>query len=308
MGRRRKGRSVHGILLFDKPSGGSSNQVLQRIKYLYGAAKAGHTGSLDPLATGMLPICFGEATKLSSQLLDADKTYQVRMKLGVATDTADADGTDIARSDCSHVNAAVLERALSNFIGEIEQVPPMYSALKHQGKRLYELARQGEEVERAARKITIYKIDMLECVADEAALQVRCSKGTYIRTLVEDIAASLKTHAHVIALRRTQVGPFDQTMFTQSDIALEQERGGHQALDALLLPSETALKGWPEVELDSDSCFYFRRGQAIQVRGAPQQGLLAAYGPDRELLGLARIDDDGRVAPKRLLELKPQAT
>ena len=304
MGRRRKGRAVSGILLFDKPSGGSSNQVLQRVKRLYGAAKAGHTGSLDPLATGMLPICFGEATKLSSQLLDADKSYQVRMQFGEATDTADADGEIIQRSDCSHVDEQVLSACLPYFIGDIEQVPPMYSALKHEGKRLYELARQGEEVERAARPVHIFSIQILQFDGDQASLQVRCSKGTYIRTLVEDIAQALNTHAHVKALRRIHVGPFDQAMYSEDDLALVQEQGGHAALDALLLPCETALQGWPEVELDADSCFYFRRGQAIQVRGAPAQGLLAAYGPERELLGLAKIDDDGRVAPKRLLELK----
>lgn len=303
MGRRRKGRAVDGILLFDKPAGGSSNQVLQRVRWLYGAAKAGHTGSLDPLATGMLPICFGEATKLSSQLLDADKTYQVRMQLGVATDTADADGQPVAHSDCSHVSAAVLEQSLAAFRGPIEQVPPMYSALKHQGKRLYELARQGEQVERAARPVTIHALQLLDVAGDQASLQVRCSKGTYVRTLVEDIAAALNTHAHVIALRRLQVGPFDQAMYSEEDLLQQQDAGGHAALDQLLLPPEAALQGWPEVELDHDNCFYFRRGQAVQVRGVPQQGLLAAYGPGRSLLGLARIDDDGRVAPKRLLEL-----
>lgn len=306
MGRRRKGRAVHGILLYDKPAGGSSNQVLQRVRWLFGAAKAGHTGSLDPLATGMLPICFGEATKLSSQLLDADKTYQVRMKLGVATDTADADGQAVTHSDCSHVSGELVQQTLAAFHGPIEQVPPMYSALKHEGKRLYELARQGEQVERAARPVVIHELKLLEFAGDEAALQVRCSKGTYVRTLVEDLATAMNTHAHVIALRRLQVGPFDQAMFTEEDLLQQQEAGGHAALDQLLLPPDAALKGWPEVELDRDSCFYFRRGQAIQKPGVPREGLLAAYGPGRELLGLARIDDDGRVAPKRLLELKAQ--
>ncbi len=306
MGRRRKGRAVHGILLYDKPSGGSSNQVLQRVRWLYGAAKAGHTGSLDPLATGMLPICFGEATKLSSQLLDADKTYQVRMALGTATDTADADGQPVRQSDFAHVTAERLEATLLKFIGPIEQVPPMYSALKHQGKRLYELARQGQEVERAARPVTIHSLKLLDFSGSEASLEVHCSKGTYVRTLVEDIASAMQTHAHVAALRRTRVGPFDQQMFQEQDVLAVHEQGGHAALDDLLLPCEAALKGWPEVELDRDSVFYFRRGQAIQLRGAPQDGLLAAYGPGRELLGLARIDDDGRVAPKRLLELQAQ--
>lgn len=306
MGRRRKGRAVHGILLLDKPSGGSSNQVLQRVRWLFGAAKAGHTGSLDPLATGMLPICLGEATKLSAQLLDADKTYVVRMQFGVATDTADADGEEIRRADFAHVSSEAIDAALGQFRGEIMQVPPMYSALKHQGKRLYELARKGEQVERAPRPVTIHGLDLLSFNADQADLRVHCSKGTYIRTLVEDLAEALGTCAHVTNLRRVQVGPFDQAMITLDELAARQEQGGHAALDEWLLPCETALAGWPEVTLDASGVFYFRRGQAIQVRGAPTQGLVAAYGPQRSLLGLARIDDDGRVAPKRLLEFSPQ--
>ncbi len=307
MGRRRKGRAVHGILLLDKPTGGSSNQVLQRVRWLFGAAKAGHTGSLDPLATGMLPICLGEATKLSAQLLDADKTYIVRMQLGVATDTADADGEVIRQAEFGHVNAELLGEVLSRFRGDIEQIPPMYSALKHDGKRLYELARQGQEVERPPRPVTIHSLELLGCTADTADLRVHCSKGTYIRTLVEDIAAAMNTCAHVASLRRVQVGPFDQAMITLDELDARCEDGGPEALDALLLPCETALAGWPEVSLDANSVFYFRRGQPIQVRGAPTQGLVAAYGPERTLLGLARIDDDGRVAPKRLLEFSPQA-
>ena len=306
MGRRRKGRAIHGILLLDKPAGGSSNQVLQRVRWLFGAAKAGHTGSLDPLATGMLPICLGEATKLSAQLLDADKTYVVRMQFGVATDTADADGEEIRRADFSHINSQAIDAALGAFRGDIMQVPPMYSALKHQGKRLYELARQGEQVERAARPVTIHALELLAFNDDQADLRVHCSKGTYIRTLVEDLAEALGTCAHVKSLRRIQVGPFDQDMITLDELAARQEQGGHAALDELLLPCASALVGWPEVTLDANGVFYFRRGQAIQVRGAPTQGLVAAYGPQRSLLGLARIDDDGRVAPKRLLEFAPQ--
>ncbi len=306
MGRRRKGRAVHGILLLDKPTGGSSNQVLQRVRWLFGAAKAGHTGSLDPLATGMLPICLGEATKLSAQLLDADKTYIVRMQFGIATDTADADGQEIRRAEFGHVSSALLNEVLGRFRGDIEQVPPMYSALKHDGKRLYELARQGEEVERKPRPVTIHALELLNLADDHADLRVHCSKGTYVRTLVEDIAKAMNTCAHVVSLRRVQVGPFDQAMITLDELEAQLEQGGHAALDALLLPCDTALAGWPEVTLDANSVFYFRRGQAIQIRGAPTEGLVVAYGPERSLLGLARIDDDGRVAPKRLLEFSPQ--
>ena len=306
MGRRRKGRAVNGILLLDKPAGGSSNQVLQRVRWLFEAAKAGHTGSLDPLATGMLPICFGEVTKLSAQLLDANKTYQVRMALGAATDTADADGQVIQSSDASHVDEALLQQTINQFVGDILQVPPMYSALKHEGKRLYELARKGEEVERAARPVKILSIELLEFGEGYADLQVACSKGTYIRTLVEDIAVAMNTHAHVLTLRRTQVGPFSQNMIRHDELEAMKQEGGLVALDALLLPPEAALLDWPEVTLGEDSSFYFRRGQAIQVRQAPNSGSLAVYGPERLLLGLAEIDDDGRVAPKRLLELREQ--
>ncbi len=304
MARRRKGRPVHGILLLDKASGLSSNQALQRVKRLYGAAKAGHTGSLDPLATGMLPICLGEATKLSAQLLDADKCYQVRMLLGQATDTADADGTVIRTLDATHVDRAAMEAVLPRFVGVIEQVPPMYSALKHEGRRLYELARQGLEVERPARRVTIHALRLIRFESASAELEVRCSKGTYIRSLVEDLAHALETCAHVAALRRTEVGPFDQVMIDEGRLQRIAEEGGTEALDRLLLPPDAALRSWPAVRFDADASFYFRRGQAIQWRGAPLSGRLAVYDGDGLLLGLAEIDQDGRVAPRRLLELR----
>ncbi len=306
MARRRKGRSVHGILLLDKPSGLSSNHALQHVKRLFGAAKAGHTGSLDPLATGMLPICLGEATKLSAQLLDADKTYQVTMRLGVATDTADADGQVVAQSAWAHVNSARLSEVLPQFLGAGEQIPPMYSALKHQGKRLYEIARSGGEVERPARPIRIHRLELLGMTGADVCLEVNCSKGTYVRTLVEDIAAAVNTHAHVIALRRTALGPFTGPMVSAEELTGLQEREGSEALDSLLLPPAAALADWPRVDLDADACFYFRRGQAMQVRGAPLNGAVAVFGPDDLLLGLAAIDADGRVAPRRLLELRSQ--
>lgn len=305
MARRRKGRPVNGILLLDKPSGLSSNHALQHVKRLYGAAKAGHTGSLDPLATGMLPICLGEATKLSAQLLDADKTYRVRMRLGERTDTADADGEVVETADYGCVDEAGVVAVLPRFVGEIEQIPPMYSALKHEGQRLYALARKGESVAREPRRVHIHALKLLEMADAELELEVSCSKGTYVRTLVEDLAAALGTLAHVIALRRTRVGPFAGPMHDENELVSVQEQGGLAALDALLLPCEAALIDWPRVELDADSSFYFRRGQAIQVRGAPRSGAVAVYGPGPYLLGLAEIDDDGRVAPRRLLELRP---
>ena len=308
MGRKRKGRPVHGILLLDKPAGLSSNHALQRVKRLYGASKAGHTGSLDPLATGLLPICFGEATKLSGHLLDADKSYRVTLRLGVATDTADADGEVIAQSDCRAIGAAEIERVLPDFLGPIEQVPPMYSAVKHQGQRLYKIARAGGEVERKTRQVAIYRLQLLDVGGSDVTLDVDCSKGTYVRTLVEDIAAALGTHAHVTALRRTRLGPFRGALFTEEDLQQRSEAGGLTALDECLQPPEAALAGWPRVQLSPDSSFYFRRGQAIQVRGAPSEGMLAVFDADEALLGLAEIDTDGRVAPRRLLELRRQET
>ena len=304
MARRRKGRAVHGILLLDKVRGLSSNQALQQIKRLYGAAKAGHTGSLDPLATGLLPICLGEATKLSAQLLDADKTYRVTLRLGEATDSGDADGQVTQSAPWQHIDAAALGQATANFVGEIEQVPPMVSALKHQGRRLYELAREGQEVERPSRRVTIYRLELLGLQDNEAELELDCSKGTYVRTLVEDLARSLDSVAHVTALRRLRVGPFDEPMMAFAELQALADEAGMAALDRCLLPPGAALAGWPSVTLDASSGFYFRRGQAVQVRGAPTAGRVAAYGADEQLLGLAEIDSDGRVAPRRLLELR----
>lgn len=305
MNRRHKGRAVHGILLLDKASGLSSNLALQRIKRLYEAAKAGHTGSLDPLATGLLPICLGEATKLSAQLLDADKCYEVSMQLGAATSTGDAEGEVIARKAWEHIDAAVLERVAAGFVGEIQQVPPMYSALKHDGKRLYELARAGREVERPPRTVRIDRLALLALSDGVARWQVECSKGTYVRTLVEDLAVAAGSVAHVSALRRTRVGPFVAPMYADDDLQATATQGGQAALDRLLLPPQAALGDWPRVTLDAAGGFYFRRGQAVQVRAAPTQGRVAVFGVDEQLLGLAEIDTDGRVAPRRLLELSP---
>ena len=301
-GRRARGRDVTGILLLDKPMGRSSNAALQEVKRLFNARKAGHTGSLDPLATGLLPICFGHATKLSGYLLDADKAYQVRARLGERTDTADAEGAVIETAAVPSLNKQDIHTVLSGFMGEQEQLPPMYSALKHQGKRLYEIARAGEEVERKPRRIQIYDLQLVSHSNDELEMTVRCSKGTYIRTLVEDVAQALGTVAHVAELRRTQVGGFHAEHMLDLP-SLEQLAGhGETALDAKLLPMSEALSHWPAVELDADSSFYFQRGQAVQVANTPSTGLLRAHGQGGELLGIAEIDTHGRVAPKRLLK------
>lgn len=298
---KRRGREVNGILLLDKPVGLSSNAALQAVKRLYGARKAGHTGSLDPLASGLLPVCFGEATKVSGFLLDADKHYWVRVRLGVKTATGDAEGEVVARSDAPLPAKAQVRAVLERFLGEQEQIPPMHSAIKHQGKRLYELARAGREVERKPRRIRIDEFTLEGLEGDVMELRVRCSKGTYVRTLAEDVAERLGTCGHVIALRRLAVGPFgSQGMHTMEE--LESHAGeGQAALDALLLPIGEALADWPAVTLDADSAFYLGRGQPVQVPRAPTSGWVRVYDRQDRLLGVGEVLDDGRIAPKRLL-------
>ena len=302
MGRRKRGREVDGIVLLDKPPGLTSNGALQRVRYLFDARKGGHTGSLDPLATGALPLCLGEATKLSSYLLDADKTYEVRIRLGARTDTADSDGEVVETAPVPALDAAAVEAAMAGLRGPIEQVPPMYSALKHQGQRLYELARKGETVERKPRAVTIHALTLDHLAADELGITVRCSKGTYVRTLAEDLAAALGTLGHVIALRRTQAGPFGPEGMVTLEALETMAEQGPAALDAILLPMDQALEGWPEVHLDQDSAWYMKRGQPVMVPGAPTEGLLKVYGPERTFLGLGEILPDGRVSPKRLVK------
>ncbi|HEX7047220.1 MAG TPA: tRNA pseudouridine(55) synthase TruB [Gammaproteobacteria bacterium] len=302
MGRQRKGRAIDGVLLLDKDSGASSNHALQRVKRLFGAAKAGHTGSLDPLATGMLPVCLGEATKVSGFLLDSDKHYRVTAKLGVRTATADAEGEVTETASVPVFDEIRLREVLNDLTGDIEQVPPMYSALKHQGRRLYELARAGEEVERPPRTVRIFSLALETFSPDSLALDVRCSKGTYVRTLIEDIAAALGTLGHVTALRRLGVGPYEKRpMFTLTELEARLEAGGHAALDELLLPVDSAVADWPVVSLDADMSFYVRRGQAVQVAGSPTEGRVRLYSDAGKFLGIGEVADDGRIAPKRLL-------
>lgn len=302
MARKRKGRAIDGVLLLDKDAGASSNQVLQKVKRLYGAAKAGHTGSLDPLATGMLPVCLGEATKVSGFLLDADKHYRVVCKLGERTDTADADGEVIETAPVPEPGETRLRDVLAGFVGDIEQVPPMYSALKHQGRRLYELARAGQEVERPPRRVRIFSLDLEAVQGNMLSLDVRCSKGTYVRALVEDIAAALGTLGHVTALRRLGVGPYEKrAMFTLAELEARFEAGGHAALDELLLPVDSAVTDWPVVRLDADMSFYVRRGQAVLVPRSPTAGRVRLYTDAGEFLGIGEVAEDGRIAPKRLL-------
>lgn len=294
-------RDVNGILLLDKPPGLTSNAALQVVKRLYRARKAGHTGSLDPLATGLLPICFGDATKISGFLLDADKHYLVRCQLGIRTTTGDAEGEVIENRLVVDVDTARLHRVLEGFLGSIDQIPPMYSALKHKGERLYNLARQGVEVEREARTITIHALELLSLEGTSAALRVHCSKGTYVRTLVEDIGAVLGCGAHVSGLRRTGVGPFDDSNLMDMDKLGTCAEEGYARLDSLLLPIEDGLAQWPGVRLSGDAAFYMRQGQPVQVPQAPTEGWVRLYEGERQFMGMGEVLDDGRVAPRRLM-------
>lgn len=301
MGRRRKGRPLNGILLLDKPKGDSSNAALQTVKRLFEARKAGHTGSLDPLASGLLPICFGEATKVSGFLLDADKRYWVRARLGEQTATGDAEGEVTQTAPAGHLKEEAVRAVLETFMGEIDQIPSMYSAIKHKGRRLYELAREGIEVEREPRRIRVHELTLLDLGDDSMTLEMSCSKGTYVRTLVEDIAIALDTRAHVSDLRRLAVGPFDQQPVYDMDTLREKAEQGLAALDSTLLPAETALSHWPPIQLDADSAYYLRRGQPVQVPRAPTQGWVRIYDDRKKLLGVGQVLDDGRIAPRRML-------
>ena len=302
--RRKKGRAVSGVLLLDKSAGITSNKALQEIKHLFGAAKAGHTGSLDPLATGMLPICLGEATKISAFLLDADKRYRVTCRLGITTTTADADGEVVQTRDCSRVTMKHIEKLVPEFSGSISQVPPMYSAVKHQGQRLYALAREGIEVERKPRTVQIHQLLLHTLSEGLLDLEVACSKGTYIRTLVEDMGEALGCGAHVVQLRRLSVGPFDGGMVSIDELraaADSSEAGGFAALDEYLLPIDSAIAHWPDVHLDPDAAFYIKQGQAILVPHAPTEGWVRIYDKS-QFLGVGEIQDDGRVAPRRMIQ------
>ena len=299
--RRARGRDVNGILLLDKAAGATSNSVLQQVKRLMGANKAGHTGSLDPIATGVLPICLGEATKLSGYLLDADKGYDVTIRLGVKTSTGDIEGDVLAEHSVPKVSDEYLSEVLERFTGDIYQIPPMYSALKKEGQPLYKLARKGIEVEREARPVTIYELVLRGRTEDTLDLSVLCSKGTYIRTLAEDIGEVLGCGAHVAVLRRTKAGTFTLSdTHTMGELELLKAES-FSGLDAAMLPLDAAISDWNKVNLTADMAYYIVRGQAVQVPKAPTQGMVSLYQGDDEFLGIGYILDDGRVAPKRLV-------
>ena len=303
MGRRRKrkGRNVQGILLLDKPCGITSNDTLQHVKKLYKAAKVGHTGSLDKTATGLLPLCFGEATKFSSFLLDADKKYIANCKLGSETTTGDAAGELTSEQVVPELSEEKLEEVFDFFRGEIQQIPPMYSALKQNGQRLYELAYQGIEVERPPRPVTIYKLQLLEQQAEEISIEVHCSKGTYIRTLAEDIGRKLGCGAHISKLRRVASGPFTEEGMITIDELENLATGGTQELDKRLLSIDALLQGIPAVELIDSVAYYLCQGQPVIVPRAPTEGMLRLYNEAQVFLGVGEVLDDGRIAPKRLV-------
>jgi len=296
---RQKPVAVNGLLLLDKPAGMTSNQALQRVKRLLNAKKAGHTGSLDPAATGMLPLCFGEATKICAYLLDADKTYRVTAKLGEATDTGDADGQIVNRAEVPALDKAQWGSILERFVGEIEQVPPMYSALKQGGKRLYELARKGVIVERPARPVTIYEISLLEARGDRLVFRVRCSKGTYVRTLVEDIAAAAGTVAHTASLHRESVGAFRAEDLVGMGVAEKAAENGPEGLKERLLPADLALADWPVCKVGGSDAARFSRGQQVPCE-LDGDGLARVYGPADRFLGVGQLTGAGEVAPKRI--------
>lgn len=288
---------MSGVLLLDKPHGFSSNQALQKAKWLLQAAKAGHTGTLDPLATGLLPLCFGEATKFAHYLTEADKTYVATLKLGVTTNTGDAEGEALSVQPVN-VSKEQFEQAAYRFIGEITQVPPMYSALKHEGKALYEYARAGIEIERKSRTVQIHHIQLEAFQGDVAEITVTCSKGTYIRTLAEDIGKVLGCGAHLIGLRRTATANYK----IAQTITLEQFEALTLAQrDAILLPPDSAVEHLPVVVLDVDSTYYLQQGQAVWQSGKIPSGLLRLYSESNQFLGLGELQSDGKIAPKRLI-------
>ncbi len=315
MAKSRRGRPINGILVLDKPAEQSSNRSLQIAKRLYGAQKAGHTGSLDPLATGVLPVCFGEATKFSQFLLNSDKCYRSTFLLGVITASGDADGEVLETRDACAVLEADVTRELQQFEGDIEQVPSMYSALKHEGQPLYKLARKGVEVERKVRQVTVYAIHLEAFRSSEQTggfpevdIYIHCSKGTYVRSIAEDLGLALGCGAHVKMLRRVQAGPFTERQAVSLPALESLKAQGEEAspacfesLDKLLQPVDSALMHFPAVTLAESAVFYMLRGQAVLVPHAPTEGIVRIYSDTGDLLGIGEILDDGRVGPKRLI-------
>ena len=301
---RGKVRNVNGIILLDKAKGESSNYALQRIKRLFHAKKAGHTGSLDPLATGVLPLCLGEATKISQFLLDSDKRYLAKVKLGERTDSGDSEGVVIDVQRRIDVDYDALVQTLTKFEGEIKQLPPMYSALKHHGVPLYKLARKGISIKRKVRAVTIHKIGLMNFDNNIAEIDVTCSKGTYIRTLADDLGQELGCGAHVIELRRLQAGVFSIDQCRDSnELETIKESFGLGGLDKVIVPMERAVEKLPEVVLASETARDIRNGQAVSFHELPKSGLVRLYEKEN-FIGIGIVNADGEVAPKRLVAAK----
>mgnify|MGYP001813363580 CR=1 FL=1 len=302
MSRRKRGLNIHGIVLLDKPVGISSNRALQKVRGIFQARKAGHTGSLDPFATGMLPICLGEASKTASFMLEAGKSYRATARLGEATTTGDIEGEVIQTGAIPDVTPTDLEKVLAQFAGEIQQVPPMYSALKHDGKPLYEYARAGIEIERPARTVTIHRIELIAWQPPLLTFDVHCSKGTYIRTLAEDIAKELDSCAHLVELRRQTVEPFEN--FDMQTLEQLQQKLDDDDLQSCLLPIDVGLAAWPKVTLDQLQQAKFSHGNPFEyTSGNLPAGRVRVYGSHDDLLGLARLQADGVLKALKVFNL-----
>lgn len=297
-------RNVNGILLLDKPNGASSNEILQVVKRFYCANKAGHTGSLDPLATGMLPICFGDATKFSQFLLEANKSYMVTGKLGETTQSQDSESPVLVKKEAGHIDFNAIEEILPKFRGKIMQLPPMHSAIKHKGQPLYKLARQGITIERAPREITVYDIKLLNLNNDLLELEIKCSKGTYVRTIIADIGDILGVGAHVVALRRLTVEPYDSNRMVSIDQIKElATKNDYAALDKLLLPIDSMLISMPQIVLTQDMFFYMQQGQAVLVPGAPNSGLVKMFSKSGKFLGVGEVTSDNKITPRKMCKI-----
>lgn len=302
MSRRKSGLNINGVVLLDKPVGISSNRALQKVRGIFQAKKAGHTGSLDPFATGMLPVCLGEASKTAAFMLESGKKYRATAKLGEATTTGDIEGEVIQTCDVPVINEEDLRQVLAGFLGDIEQVPPMYSALKHDGKPLYEYARAGIDIERSARLVTINELDLVSWQAPELVFDVCCSKGTYIRTLGEDIAKALDSCAYLTALHRFYVEPFEnREMVTLEELQFARESG---VLEQQLLPVDVGLPSWPIIELNEEQQSKYANGNQFPYADEIEKsGQVRVYGQDQNLLGLAELAEDGIVHPSRVFNL-----
>jgi len=300
MSRRRKGRDIHGVLLLDKPVGFSSNQAVQKVRWLFQARKAGHTGSLDPFATGMLPICLGEASKTAGFMLDAAKTYIAQALLGTSTTTGDTEGDVCLEMPVPDLDPESIDEAFARFRGEIDQVPPMYSALKHQGQPLYKLARAGQEVERKARSVTIHSLELLDWEPPLLTFRVHCSKGTYIRTLAEDLAQELASCAHLKTLRRLDVEPFmEQDMISLEEL---ESRLESESPEEILLPVDQGLSDWTVINLDESGAQRFQHGNPVST-DSEQTGFVRVYNSAGKLLGIGEITNDKLLKPKRIMHL-----